>query len=102
MLVTKEKSGELEKGNLARHKTRNPETENVSRRTAITMRKGILIKLRLRASVLRLDNGSPSFTLKPVVADYDIRYFVFTSSWSRYAIPFLDLPFLAGISSVSR
>lgn len=59
--------------NLARHKSRNSETENVSRRTTVIMRH----KSFVPQFFCRLNNGSPSFTVKLIVADYDIEYFVF-------------------------
>jgi len=81
----KEESRKLEEGNLARYKTRNPETENVPRRTAIN--NDVRVHKAEIMCFCRLDNGSlTGFILKPIVADYyDIEYFIFTLSW-RYVI----------------
>lgn len=74
--VTKEKSPKRE--TWRGHKTRNSEIENISRRTTVIMRHEVFV------SQLFLNNGSPSFTLKLVAADYDIQYFVLI--WSRWYI----------------
>lgn len=75
----REKSEEV---NLVRHKTRNSETENVSRRTTIIIRH----KSFVPQFFCRLDNGLPGFTVKPVAGDYDIKYLVLASTWSRWYV----------------
>lgn len=80
-----------EEGNLTRHKTRNSETENISRRTTVIMRHKVFVS----QFFCRLDNSSPGFTLKLVAADYDIKYF--SSIWSRWYVFSREI-----ISSVDR